>query len=99
MIDHHARIINHRVNDAVWIGLRRPYVVVYRTCERLAGGIELKDRHDFTRLRLLDQIAVVEAPGCGNVRTETTAAITRIAARPRPSAQNPHFEHLAGGGR
>ena len=96
VIDAHAGIIDGRMHDAVRIGLRRPDVVVDRLGERLARGVELEDRDDLARLRLLDQIVIVKAPIRRDVGAETAAGMTGAAARPRPHVENAHLQHVAG---
>ena len=95
MIDPHAGIIDRRVYDAIRIGLRGPDVVVDRLGKRLAGGVELEDRDDLARLRLLDQIVVVKAPIRRGIGAETAAGMTGVAARPRPHVENAHLQHVA----
>src|SRR5258708_38693691 len=84
MIDPHTGIIDGRMHDAVRIGLRRPHIIVDRPGERLACRVELEDRDDFARLRLLDQVVIMETPIRRGVGAETAAGMTGMATGPRP---------------
>ena len=96
VIDAHAGIIDRRMDDAVGIGLRRPDVIVDGLCERLARRVEFEDRDDLARLRLLDQVVIVEAPARRDVGAEAAAGVAGVAARPRPHVEDAHLQDVAG---
>ena len=61
MVDRHARVIDRLVHHPERIGLRRPAEIVDRLRPvALTGGVDLVDRADLARLRLVDQLLVVE---------------------------------------
>src|SRR5438552_16758002 len=84
------------MNDAVRIVLRRPDIIVDGLGERLARGVELEYGDDLARLRLLDQVVVMEAPVRGDVGAEAFAGVAGAAARPRPDVEDAHFKDIAG---
>src|ERR1700733_11803762 len=84
------------MNHAVRVGLRSPNVVVDCLRVRLARCIELEDRDDFARPRLLDQVVILETPRCGCVRAETTPGVAGAAARSRTRIENPNLQNVAG---
>ena len=96
MVHPHAGIVDRPMHDAVRIGLRRPDIVVDGACDRLAGGVELEDGDDFARLRLLDQIVVVEAPGGRDVGAEAAPGMAGVTARARADVEDADFQHIAG---
>ena len=95
-VDPDARVVDRRVNDSIRICLRRPDIVVDSLGERLARRIELVDRDDLARLRLLNQVLVVEPPVCRRVRAEAAARVARAAAWARADVEDAHFEDVAG---
>ena len=97
MIDRHARVVDDLVDDAERVLLRRPAEIVDgpRPTGR-AGGVDLVDRDHLARLRLLQQILVVEAPPGGGVAAEAFAGVLRIGAGPRRDVEDAHLEHVAG---
>ncbi len=94
----HARIVDHRMHDAVRIGLRRPDIVVDGLGEGLAGCVQFEDRHHFARLRLLDQVVILKSPGRGDVRAEAAPGVAGVASRAGAHIQDSHFQHVAGFG-
>jgi len=96
VIDPHAGIIDHRMHDAVGIGLRRPDVIVDGLRKRLARRIELENGDDLARLRLLDQIVIVKAPIGGNVRAEAFAGVAGVAGRAWSDVEDMDLQHVAG---
>ena len=68
VVDRNARIVDGLVHHAEGIGLRRPLKIVNRLRPvALSGRIDLIDGDDFTRLRIGDQLLVMEAPPGGRV--------------------------------
>src|SRR5258708_12836060 len=81
MVDRHARVIDRLVHHPERIGLRRPAEIVDRLRPvALTGGVDLVDRADLARLRLGDQLLVVEAPPCRRVPAACLAALGPLAA-------------------
>ena len=96
VIDGHARIVDDLVHDAGRIGLRRPAVVVHGSRPvLLAGRVDLVDRDDLARLRLGEQLLVVEAPPGGGVAPEALALVRGIGAGPRAHVDDAHLEDVA----
>ena len=78
------------------IGLRRPAEIVDRLRPvALAAGVDFVDRADLARLRVGDQIVVVEAPPRRRVAAERLAGVGRIGARPRLHVHDANFEDVA----
>ena len=97
VVDRHAGIVDRLVHDAERIGLRRPAEIVDRLGPvALPGGVDLVDGADLARLRLGDQLLVVEAPPGRRVAAERLAGIGRVGARPRLHVDDAHFEDVAG---
>ena len=97
VVDRHARVVDDLVHDAERVLLRHPAEVVdgARPAGR-AGRVDLVDGDDLARLRLLEQVLVVEAPPGGGVAAEALAGVLRIGAGPRRDVQDAHLEHVAG---
>src|SRR3954469_12538068 len=96
MIDRHAGIVDGLVLDAERIGLRRPAEIVDRLRPvALSAGVDLVDRDDLARLRLGEQLLVVEAPPRGGIAAERLARIGRIGARARLHVHDADFEDVA----
>ena len=71
MVDGHARIVDDFVDDAERIGLRRPAEIIDRLRPvALPAGIDFVDRADLARLRLGNQVVVLEAPPCRRIASE-----------------------------
>ncbi len=71
-------------------------IIVDRLGEGLARGVELEDGDDFARLRLLDQVVIVKAPGRRGVGAEAAPGMAGVAARARPHVEDAHFQDIAG---
>ena len=96
MIDGHARIVDDFVHDAERIGLRRPAEIIDRLRPvALSAGVDFVDRADLARLRLGEQVVVLEAPPCRRVAAERLAGIGRIGAWPRLHVHDADFENVA----
>ena len=96
MVDRHARIVDDLVHDAEGIGLRHPTEIVDRLRPiALAAGIDFVDRADLARLRLGEQIAVVETPPRCRVAAERLAGVSGIGTRPRLHVDDADFENVA----
>src|SRR5258707_223538 len=96
VIDRNPWIVDGVVPDAKGIGLRRPAEVI--DCLRpvpISSGIELVDRDHLTRLRLGQQILVVEAPPGGRIAAEGLAFIGWIAAFARLHVEDPDLDDIA----
>ena len=83
------------MHDAVGIGLRRPDIVIDRAREGFARGVELEDGDDFTRLRLFDQVVILESPVGGGVGAEASADMGVMTARARAHVEDAHLEDVA----
>src|SRR6516165_5819113 len=84
MIDRNTRIVDGLVDDAEWISLWRPAVVVDRLCPvALPAGIDLIDRTDFSRFRFRQQLLVVEAPPRRRIAAERLAGVRGIGTGTR----------------
>ena len=96
MVDRHARIIDDLVHDAERISLRHPAEIVDRLRPvALPAGVDFVDRANLARLRLGEQILVVEAPPGRRVAAERFARVGRIGARPRLHVHDADFEDVA----
>src|SRR5882724_11444972 len=82
------------MHDAVRISLRRPDVVVDRLRKRLARGVEFEDGDDLARLRLLDQVVIVEAPVGGGIGAKAFSGMAGVTGWPWPHVENAHFEYV-----
>ncbi len=97
VVDGHAGIVDRLVHDAERIGLRRPAEIVDRLGPvALPAGVDLVDRADLARLRLGDELLVMESPPCRRVAAERLAGIGRVGAGPRLHVDDADFENIAG---
>ncbi len=97
VVDRHAGIVDRLVDHAERVGLRRPAEIVDRLGPvALSGGVDLVDGADLARLRLGDELLVVESPPRRRVAAERLAGIGRIGARPRLHVHDANFENVAG---
>src|ERR1700738_3486510 len=96
VIDPHARIIDRGMHDAIWIGLGSPYIIIDCFRKRLARGVEFEDRDDLARLRLLDEVVVVEAPIRRGVGTKAAAGVAGVTTGARPDVQDDDLQYVAG---
>src|SRR6516165_7445471 len=95
VVDRHPGIVDHPVLHAERVGLRYPAVIVDRTRPVAAlRCIDLVYRDDLARLRLGQQIVIVESPPCRGVAAKGAARKSRVAARARPDVEDAHFEHV-----
>ena len=97
VVDRHARIVDDLVGDAVGVGLRGPAEIIDRLRPvALSTGIDLVDRADLARLRLGDQVAVLEAPPRRGVAAERSARVGRVGAGAGLHVHDAHLEDVAG---
>jgi hypothetical protein len=99
VVDGHPRIIDGLVNDTKGIRLGRPREVVDRAGPvLLPGGIELVDGDHLARLRLGQEILVMESPPGSGIAPEALSFVLGIGARTGSDVDDPDFEDIAGRG-
>ena len=99
VVDRHARIIDDLVDDAERVLLRDPAIIVDRLRPIFfAAGVELVDRDDLARLRLGQQIVVLEAPPRRSIAAKGLALVIGVERAARPDVDNADFEDVAGFG-
>src|SRR5258708_29564326 len=95
MVDRHSGVVDDPVHYAEGVGLRYPAVIVDRTRPVAAARrVELIDRDHLARLRVGQQIVVMEAPPSGGIAAESAARERRIMTATRLYIQDPHREHI-----
>src|SRR4030081_101603 len=96
MVDRHSGVVDDPVHHAEGGGLRYPAVIVDRPRPVAAARrVELIDRDHLARLRVGQQIVVMESPPSGGIAAESAARERRIMTAARLYIQNPHREHVA----
>ncbi len=80
VVHRHARIIDDLMDDTIRISLRYPAIVVDRL-RPVAGarGVDLVDGDHLSRLRIIHQILVMEAPPGGGIAAEGLTLVVGIA--------------------
>ena len=96
MVDRHSGVVDRAVNDSERVGLRHPAVVIYGARPvAAAGSIDLVDRDDLARLRLGQQIVVLEAPPSRRIAAEGASGEGGIPGAARTHIDDSDFEDVA----